>query len=415
MRWGRVRTPRTCCSAAEISSVFSVESGKQSIRAGFRLYFGCNPVKTDTVSRLVRFVLYLLLLEPIVVPAQAGFSSLYVFGDGVCTTTNNDTPFPYITNYYGLRRCNGRVWVEVLAQRQGLTYESNKNWSFYGHSSSNLVMNVNNFSAPTDASNSLFVVWVNDADFVDYMVSIYQSFGTNIVRWTNAINQSLSNHFKAITNLYHAKGARTLVMPNAVDIMKVPQYSQVQSGPVKSFVRARIIDFNASFSTTLMNQIKTNCPDITIYVPNLFALLDDMVTNSAYYGLTNVLYLGNTTDVVEDALLPNKALNGPGTNYIFWDATDPTAKAHGVIADLVQQIVSPVQVSKITSLSGSNRLDVANVPIGLNGFVDGTTNFVDWAGQTNVISTNATQSVFVPASDPMQFYRLRFPFAWSWP
>ncbi len=46
----------------------------------------------------------------------------------------------------------------------------------------------------------------------------------NIAIWTNAINQSISNHFTAITNLY-AKGVRTLVMPNAVDITEIPYYS----------------------------------------------------------------------------------------------------------------------------------------------------------------------------------------------
>ncbi len=38
--------------------------------------------------------------------------------------------------------------------------------------------------------------------------------------WNNAINSSLANHSQAISTLY-AKGARTLIMPNAVDITKV--------------------------------------------------------------------------------------------------------------------------------------------------------------------------------------------------
>ena len=46
----------------------------------------------------------------------------------------------------------------------------------------------------------------------------------NIAIWTNAINQSISNHFAAITNLY-AKGVRTLIMPDAVDITEIPYYS----------------------------------------------------------------------------------------------------------------------------------------------------------------------------------------------
>jgi hypothetical protein len=61
---------------------------------------------------------------------------------------------------------------------------------------------------------------------------------------------------------------------------------------------------------------------------------------------------------------------------------------------------------------------VANVPIGLNGFVEGCTNLVltNWTTKASFNSTNVTQTVFVPASgSPQLFYRLQFPYAWSWP
>ena len=87
------------------------------------------------------------------------------------------------------------------------------------------------------------------------------------------------------------------------------------------------------------------------------------------------------------------------------------------MADIAQQLISPVSISNLTSLNGSNRLDLANLPIGLNGFVDGRTNLVSgsWTSVTSFNSTSATQTIFVPASAPRQFYRLRFPFTWSWP
>ena len=97
--------------------------------------------------------------------------------------------------------------------------------SYFGQFSSDLVQNVNSFQAPTNASTALFVVWVCDADFVgfisDYGPNTPGDLNTQV--WTDAINQSLTNHFQALTNLY-GKGARTMVMPNAVDITKVPIY-----------------------------------------------------------------------------------------------------------------------------------------------------------------------------------------------
>ena len=90
-----------------------------------------------------------------------------------------------------MRNSNGRVWVELLAQQLGLNtnfwYSNNilnqvpytnlsastTNWSystnnrsFYGNYSPFLVTNINHFTAPADAATALFIVWVNDADFV---------------------------------------------------------------------------------------------------------------------------------------------------------------------------------------------------------------------------------------------------------
>jgi phospholipase/lecithinase/hemolysin len=386
------------------------------------------------VKALIRFTWFLFLFGLIVFPAQASFSSLYIFGDGVSTTTTN--PSAAFLPYYGLRKSNGRVWVELLAQQLNLpnnfwysnnianelsytnlsAYSTNwsyssDNWSYYGDASSNLVANVNAFIARPGSSNALFVVWVADADFVNDMGNIYPS--TNIVTWTNAINQSLTNHWQAITNLYFAKGVRTLLMPNAVDLTEVPAYN----GSVnKGFVRQRIIDFNAAF-TPLLSNAMVSCPGLTIYEPDFFSLLDNILTNAAAYGLTNVLYQGRSVDALDDPSLANRAVNGPGTNYIFWDQTDPTAKAHAVMAGVARQLIAPVQISQITSQNGTNQLTLTNVPVGLNGVVLGSTDLTqtNWSMVTNINSTNDVQPVFTPVSGPMWFYRLNFPFSWSWP
>jgi phospholipase/lecithinase/hemolysin len=363
--------------------------------------------QTRGVNILVRFTLFLLLSGPVVLPAQAAFSSLYVFGDGASTTTNNTTGGSL---YFGKRYCNGRVWVEVLAQWQGMTYESNKNWSFFGHYSPNLVSNVNTFTAPPDAATALFVVWINNADFVDDMAKVYPS--TTVSDWTTANNVSLTNHWKAITNLY-AKGARTIILPNAVDITKIPNYAGV-SAAQKTFIRQRVIEFNAGFSN-LLNQVRTGYPGVTIYSPDVFTLLDKVIATSASYGLTNALFSGQSIDVEEDPALADKSFTGPGAIYIFWDPWHPTAKLQMWIADLAQQLLSQPRIGQITALSGTNRLDLVNVPVGRNGVAEGTTNFLNWVAAGTVTSTNTSQPLFIPTSGPSQFYRLRFPFAWTWP
>ena len=373
------------------------------------------------MKTLVRLMMFVLISGPVVLPAQVAFSSFYIFGDGVSTTTDNTSGGSL---YWGNRYCNGRVWVEVLAQRQLLpnntvtnvawSYSGN-NWSYFGDYSSDLVQNVNSFPAPTNADTALFVVWVNNADFVNDM-SHYSPYTTNnIAVWIGAINQSLTNHWQALTNLYYAKGARTLLMPNAVDITEIPAY--VHLAPAyKSFVRQRVVEFNAAFAS-MMNQAEASLPGVKIYVPDMFSLLDDIVAHPANYGVTNVLLQGQSVDALHDPLLTDASLNGPGANYIFWDNMDPTAKTHEVVADMVQQLISPVTITNFALLNGSNRLDVANLPIGLNGSVSGSPNLVSatWTSVTNFNSTSATQAIFVPASSSPLYYRLQFSYAWKWP
>lgn len=358
------------------------------------------------MKNLLSFTLVLLLFRFTLVPAQAAFSSLYVFGDALSTTTDNPSVGPL---YYGKRYSNGRVWVEVLAQRQGLTYDPGKNFSYYDHNSSNLVAQLKNSSA-TYASNDLVIVWVCNADTFDSAQASADSG-----QWSANNNRAQTNHFQIITNLY-AKGVRTLILPNAVDISKIPSFNQSDSAAVMS---AGCVDYNAKFSNTL-SQVSGLYPDLKIYAPDFFKLLNNVLTNAAYYGLTNALYNGKSIDALSG--LPNVATNGPGTNYVYWDPENPTAKFHAVIADETQKLLPQLaQISKITPLTGSNRLDVVNWPGGLNGFVEGTTNLALANWTTNPVGftgTNTTPSVFVPASGPQRFYRLRipyYPYTWSWP
>jgi phospholipase/lecithinase/hemolysin len=302
--------------------------------------------------------------------------------------------------------------VEVLAQRQGLVSDTNKNYSYYGHYSSELVdqIKTNSFNAP-DASTALVVVWVNNADFVQCMTDIFPTL--DLARWSNTNAQSLANHFQVVTNLY-AKGVRTLILPNAVDITKIPEYNQIADGAQKAFIRQRIAEFNTGLMGMASN-LMSSLPGLTIYVPDVFSLFDDVILHAADYGLTNALYAGQSIDVIGDDTLGDKSLNGPGANYIFWDYQAPTAKLHAVIADYVQQLLSPPYLSGITAGAETNSLSLANVPIGRNGLVEVTTNFVNWTPAQNFTSSNATQTVAVPAAGPQQFYRLRFPLNWTWP
>jgi phospholipase/lecithinase/hemolysin len=171
-------------------------------------------------------------------------------------------------------------------------------------------------------------------------------------------------------------------------------------------IRQQITNYNNAFAITLSNAM-ASLPGLVIYQPDFFSLLDDIVANSTNYGLTRP-----NSDALDDGYL--NITNAVADQYVFWDYQDPSAKAHCWMADLVQQLISPLRISKLTLLSGSNRLDVVNLPIGQAGFADGSTDLVNWT-DVQSIATNSPQTIFVPAASAPQFYRLRFPFAWTWP
>jgi phospholipase/lecithinase/hemolysin len=359
--------------------------------------------------------------------AHATYSSIYIFGDSVSSTATNAVEGTSQTNwYYGKRYSNGRTWVEVLAQRQGLSanslttnvwnYSSN-NFSFYGNFSPLMVTNVLNFTAPPNASNCLVVVWVCDADFVGDVqnflpgLNLAPPAGTNLVSWTIAINQHLTNHFRAITNLY-AKGIRTIVAPNAVDINLAPNFNTAPAG-YRNFVRQQIIAFNTNYAA-MVSRIEKQYLGLNIVVPDFFSVLDAAVTNASAYGLTNVLNGGYTTYALQSGLTN---LNGAGASYVFWDYISPTAKLSEVFADTAQQLLSPPVFSGMTSVNASNRIDITNAPVGMNGTILFATNLSQtvWLTNSTFTATNVSQSVFVNPTNSIRFYSLKFPWQWSWP
>src|SRR5690348_7122990 len=114
--------------------VFAIATNPSSCTPIFSLLFFQDAADSELVKSLIGFTTGVFLA--LTLPAQAAFPSLYVWGDGISTTTSNAFAGSL---YFGQRLSNGRVWVEVLAQRQGISYDSNKNVSYFGNTSSNVL------------------------------------------------------------------------------------------------------------------------------------------------------------------------------------------------------------------------------------------------------------------------------------
>src|SRR5208337_2121650 len=139
------------------------------------------------MKKAISFVLGLSLLGLTTFTARATFTSFYVFGDSLSAASNNSPIGPL---YYGDHWSNGRVWVEVLAQRQGLPFYFSNNISYFGNTSTDLVTEVSRFMPPASASNALVVIWVNNADL--YIPATASP--PTLAAFNAAINQSQINH-----------------------------------------------------------------------------------------------------------------------------------------------------------------------------------------------------------------------------
>lgn len=347
----------------------------------------------------------------------AGFSYIYVFGDGVSNT--NNVPTGSALNYYENRYCNGKVFVEVLSGWQGVTFDPTKNVSNFENDSFTLLASITslNLSAltPQQRADSLFIIWVNNADYVNF-TGVEPLPWTSPVPWSEMASDSILNHETAIASLYE-KGARKIVMPNAVDIMNVPLFNAFRiSNPTDSaLARQRIIAYNQQFKTA-MNGAMVGKPGLQIILPDTFAFFEQVLANPGAFGMVNFNDLNAGGIDSEDP-----ALNGAGAQYVFWDDYHPTAKFQIHLAAFIQQCISPIKVNSISRSSVSVQMQLANVPLGRVGSILGSPDLQPpWVQDVSINEPfveggSTTKTYTFPANGSKRFYRAAFPVVWTWP
>ena len=362
------------------------------------------------VKAVLRCTLCMVFSAGFTAIGQPAFTSLQVFGDSASSTTDS----PGLPEYHGNRYSNGRMWVEVLAGWQGMHFDiTNHNQSFWEHYSFVLTNTVETYTPPPDATSALFVVWVNNADMywnITETPLIYDD--SQLSKWTNANNQWISHHLTAISNL-HAKGARTLLMPNAVDLTQTPDFAPGLDEAERAWIRERTREFNDSFQG-MLDQAMAMFPDLTIYSPDIFTLFDAVLSSPETYGMINP-----GMGALDDPGLGDYSLDGPGADYVYWDYIHPTAKFQWLIAEEARKLIWPTRIRSITGGSGTTVLGTMNVPMGRpvegDGRVEGSANLMDWIDVQFFPRTNTSLNLPVPVDGPRRFYRLSIPSQWVWP
>ena len=363
-------------------------------------------------------LLLLLWMRLLTQDAGAGFSSMYVFGDSLSATSGGGLEYPpppgaSFANYWEGRFSNGRVWVEYLAAQQGIPFETNNNFSSFGHNSGTVFNDITygNYYPPPDIATSLFVIWSVSSDCFTYGMITADSN-----EWSWAISNSMQR-IGAVVDLLYGQGVRTMVMPNAVDISRVPFFTYTLTNQTSATndlttyleaLRADIQRFNAAFAVE-MDRARANHPGLSLYSPDFFTQFNFLLDNPGLYGVTKT-----EIDALEDPALTDKSFNGPGANYLFWDYLHPTTKVHAAVADFVLQSLAPPgpRIAAFMRAGASNRFDFVNLPIGHTAVLESATNLgnsVTWATNASLSITAATQTLFLSTNGlgKTRFFRLK--------
>ena len=317
-------------------------------------------------------------------PAARAFDAIYAFGDSLTDTGNNPAP---AIGYFEGRYSNGPLWIEYLSGRLGLAYNPANNHAESGGETSSALSQVQQFTPPTNAATSLFVVWAGGNDFIHNF-----SQGLNDTFWNGQITQSVGNLSNAVVRLY-ADGARLIIVPNQVDLSRIPLV--VDSGQLflpllEAYLQGKVQQFNGALAAALAEVARAR-PDLLLVNLDVYSRLNDLLSNLSGNGFTKA-----DPDALDDPALADKSFTGPGRDYVFWDPIHPTTRAHALAADwfyaVVPVVEPPLERLSLVLSPGGLQLNFANLLPGQVYSLQTSSNLVDWADSGTVSATNATQT-----------------------
>jgi phospholipase/lecithinase/hemolysin len=287
--------------------------------------------------------------------AEIQFSNIYAFGDSLSDAGNifaatGQPPSPP----YAQRVSNGPVWVEQLAPLLGAPVPTpsllgGTDYAFAFGRATNTGLPPNSFPSVemqvgqflldghAPAAQELYILWGGANDLFDGQ--------TNPAIPSTAI----TNQVKALSDA----GAKHILVMNLPPIQLTPDLKgapiEVQQGAA-----AYIGGFNALLANGLDALDVTLPEDVNLYQFDTAGLFNELISNGAAYGLTNVTERAFNT-------LPFPSVAANPNEYLFWDGVHPTTRAHGILAAAVVGVV-PEPGSTLMVIGGLSLLIVRRFP-----------------------------------------------------
>jgi len=339
-------------------------------------------------------------------PTPPPYAAIYVFGHSLADTKNcNWDPKLYWRN----RASNGPLWPELLSTNLGLPYSSSRNYAVCGSTTADVLAQIANLRAPTNASESLFCLASGAG--ANFLFSAGAGFSPNIhptnqVAWDRAIRAWIQNDSNGVRRLY-AKGARSIMVLNCPDVNQIPFFIS-QFGTNESLrvqLRERIIAFNAGLNEAL-KAIDAATPDLRLFPVDFFSRFDDLFHNYAANGFSNA-----DRGALDDPSLADKSFTGPGQNYLHWDSVHLTTKTAAFVANWMASVVTNLALERLDAsiADGSFIVGAKKLKIGRVYTVQRSRDLRNWEDINNFTAaagTNEWRSL--PNNDSGAFFRLRW-------
>ncbi len=248
------------------------------------------------------------------------FDRMVVFGDSLSDTGNifqvTGGLVPESPPYFDGRFSNGPVWVEYLADSLSIPDRNVTNLALGGATTEAIaqLVDIHLASAP-DTSNTLYVVWGGANNLLD------------ILDLDPVVDPNQNFIQEALTDLA-AAGAEHILVPNVPNLGQTPRILDTNDPAQIADATNNTIAFNLRIDASVDHVEQTF--GIDIFELNTFSLIDQVVSNPAAFGYTNV---------TSPALLPNKTVVPNPDEFLFWDSIHPTTSAHAYLADVAAQTI----------------------------------------------------------------------------
>jgi outer membrane lipase/esterase len=262
-------------------------------------------------------------------------TDLVVFGDSLSDNGNlyDQTGFPPPPYFEG-RFSNGPVWVEQAAPPLGLDPEAITDLAVGGSTTADVLADqVVPFVAAAGGDvdpAALYVIWAGSNDLLDLLEDPEGDVA-------ETIGEGIGNLATAVTQLA-LSGADTLLVVNLPDFGLTPRAQSTQDPDVIGGATFVADLFNAALHDTL-GQLAAGL-DVEIIEIDAFELLQQIVANPGAYGLTNVS---------EPAMNEDGSVVENPDEYLFWDDIHPTTVGHGILSDLVVNVLGVVHLGDINA------------------------------------------------------------------